>query len=129
MHNLLNDFGVCFILDPANEVPSTIIQGSWLRTTNDDSLVIVTDGSQVNQTIGFSAVVLDSDGILGSFSGHTVVFDASSWVAEWFGKLLGVCMVKSLGKFRVFLAADNIICCNQWTNFEKYGLAYYRPMH
>eukprot|EP00667_Euglena_gracilis_P033848 EG_transcript_56664 len=95
------------VLSPFSCEFQSVIHGGWVRTTPCAEVVIVTDGSQVGHQIGYAAVILDGEGVLGHFWGHSEVFDASSWVAEWFAKLLGVCMVAKLGK-RFFMIADNL---------------------
>jgi hypothetical protein len=68
----------------------------WERLSHAHELVIVSDGSQVGHHVGFAAILLDSEGIMGKFWGFSEVHDASSWVAEWLARLLGVCMVSTL---------------------------------
>ena len=52
--------------------------------------LVVSDGSCRGHAVGYAAVLLNSGGVLATSFGASLVHDASSWCAEWLGRLLAV---------------------------------------
>lgn len=80
------------------------------RKTPRNPLLVVSDDSCSGHSIGYAAVLLDSCGILATASlasRASLVKDASSWAAEWLGRLLAIELVRDLPG-DVCSVADNL---------------------
>ena len=58
--------------------------------------------------LGFAAVLVDAAGIAAYFWCHARVWDSSSWLAEWLGKLLAGEQAVEAGALQCLLLGDNL---------------------
>ena len=88
----MTDRGVGLEIDPPQAmVPTQLtITHTPPRKTPHNPLLVVGDDSCSGHSIGYAAVLVDRCGILATASGASIVNDASSWAAEWLGRLLAI---------------------------------------
>ena len=112
LHTDLQLFSLEILTDPLARLPAVSVHGEWGRCPSSAPLLVVSDGSCSGNTIGFGVVIADAQGILGEFYGGARFADASSWVAEWFAKVLGLVCLLPYGPESVLLLADNtsVVC-------------------
>ena len=69
---------------------------------------MVFDGAARQHALGFAAVLVDAAGIAAYFWCQARVWDSSSWLAEWLGKLLAVEQAIEAGALQCLLLGDNL---------------------
>ena len=109
------------VCEPKSHFQPPQVHGIWRREPSSGPVVVVTDGSCQGNQVGYAAVFFDNGGALGSFYSNACFADASSWVAEWLGKILGlVCLLPYPGTSVVFIS-DNISVAAQGHIYKASG--------
>ena len=111
-HSLLHVFNLQLSLPPHTTVrPAAELETTCSRTTGA-AVLLVSDGSSPDGRLGWGALVADTSGtILGTSCGGIYVDIATSWAAEWCGKLAAVRLADRLrvpGHLRRWAVADNV---------------------
>lgn len=119
--NVLADHQLRLLTFPCAELCDLPLNGEWVRQPSGAPVIVVSDGSCEGSCVGFSAIIYDAHGMLGKFWGGARLADPSSWVAEWFGKILAVNRLSFFDPCDVLLLADNTSVILDWHNIRSSG--------
>ena len=108
----LRCYDLSISLPPHPTISPIIESTSLILPYTGAAVLLVSDGSSPDGRLGWGAVVADLSGsILGTTCGGAVVDIATSWAAEWCGKLAAVRLADALGipgLARAWAIADNV---------------------
>ena len=103
-----DELSLALCVDPCQELPASEVKSCWLRSELQPPFTMVSDGAARRHALGFAAVLVDAAGIAAYFWCHARVWDSSSWLAEWLGKLLAVEQAVEAGALQCLLLGDNL---------------------
>jgi hypothetical protein len=114
LQSLLAEHALEVSLPPHPSLTPAAEESELLRPYAGQPVLLVSDGSAPEGRLGWGAVVADHDGPLARCRGGALVDLATSWAAEWCGKLAAVRLADRVGvppEQRRWAIADNISAC------------------
>ena len=108
---MLREHDLHISLPPHRLLVSAEERDDVIRPWTHSCVVLMSDGSVTARTIGWGCVVADTSGILATSHGGLACQFATSWAAEWIGKIAAVRLALRLGVPKTHMTwsiADNI---------------------